>query len=169
MFQRIGSASLAALLPALALASGAPAPAFAQAACGGPAGRARIWINVDRVRDSNGLIAVTVYPDNPRKFLAKRGALYVVRVPAKQGRTRVCVNLPSTGVYGFGIYHDMDGDRGFDRTGLGLPAEAYGFSNNPAVIFGLPSFSSVRLNVPRTNMWTTIRLKYPQGPKQNRA
>jgi uncharacterized protein (DUF2141 family) len=149
------------LLSALAFASGAPAPALAQGACGGPAGKARIWINVDRVRSSSGLVAVTVYGDNPRKFLAKRGALYVVRVPARQGRTRVCVNLPSTGVYGFGAYHDADGDRAIDRTGVGLPAEDFGFSNNPRLLFSIPSFSSVRLNVPRTNMWTTIRLRQP--------
>jgi uncharacterized protein (DUF2141 family) len=129
--------------------------------CGGPAGPIRLYVNAQRVRSAKGLIAVTVYGDNPRKFLANRGALYVVRAPAKAGVTRVCVHLPAPGVYGFGVYHDADGDRGFDRTGIGLPAEAWGFSNNPAVIFGLPSFSSVRIRVARNNMWTNIRLKYP--------
>ncbi len=129
--------------------------------CGGPPGSARIWINVDRVRSSNGLVAITVYGDNPRKFLAKRGSLYVVRVPARQGRTRVCVNLPSTGVYAFGAYHDADANRTIKRTGVGLPAEDFGFSNNPKLLFSIPSFSSVRLNVTRTNMWTTIRLRQP--------
>jgi uncharacterized protein (DUF2141 family) len=161
LFPRIRSASLLALLSALALSSGVPARAQAQSDCGGPAGKARIWINVDRVRSSTGLIAVTVYGDNPRKFLAKRGALYVVRVPARQGRTRVCVNLPSTGVYAFGVYHDADSNRTVNRTGIGLPAEDFGFSNNPRLLFSIPTFSSVRLNVPRTNMWTTIRLRKP--------
>lgn len=149
---------------ALLFAAHGPAwggPVSNAGACGGPASAVRIYVNVERVRSATGLIAVTVYGDNPRKFLAKRGALYVVRVPARASRTTVCVHLPAPGVYGLGIYHDADGDHGFDRTGIGFPAEAYGFSNNPAVIFGLPSFSSVRLNVPRTNMWTTVRLKYP--------
>ena len=158
---RIRSAPLPVLLGSLAAMAGMPAAAQTQSDCGGTPSTTRIYVNVERVRASTGLIAVTVYGDNPKKFLAKRGSLYVVRVPARQGRTRVCVHLPTPGIYGLGVYHDADGDRRFDRTGLGLPAEAYGFSNNPAVIFGLPSFSSVRLNVPRTNMRTNIRLKYP--------
>ena len=160
MSLRIGSAFAFLLLAALGPAA-APASAQAPAACGGPASATRIYVNVQRVRSSNGLIAVTVYGDNPRKFLAKRGALYVVRVPARAPTTRVCVHLPTPGVYGLGVYHDADGDRGYDRNAIGLPAEAYGFSNDPPVIFGLPSFSAVRLNVPRTGLWTTIRLKYP--------
>ena len=44
---------------------------------------------------------------------------------------------------------------------IGLPAEAYGFSNNPAVLLGMPRFSSVRLAVPRTGLSTRIRLRYP--------
>ena len=160
MSLRTSSATVLFLL----LASASPSAASAQpqaAACGGPPGAVRIYVNVDRVRSARGLIAVTVYGDNPKKFLAKRGALYVVRVPARAQRTRVCVHLPAPGVYGFGAYHDADGDRQFDRTGIGFPAEAYGFSNNPPMIVAIPSFSSVRLNVPRTGMWTTIKLKYP--------
>ena len=44
---------------------------------------------------------------------------------------------------------------------IGMPREGYGFSNNAPAIFGLPSFSRVRLAVPRTGMGTTIRLRYP--------
>src|SRR5687767_11078563 len=86
-------------------------PAAAQqegAACGGPPGPVRIHIIVERIRSATGLIAVTVYGDNQRKFLAKRGSLYVVRVPAAAPTTRLCVQLPSTGFYGFAVYHDAD-------------------------------------------------------------
>jgi uncharacterized protein (DUF2141 family) len=149
------------MLAALASPAGAPVQAQGAAACGGPASATRFYVYVQRVRSASGLIAVTVYGDNPRKFLAKRGALYVVRVPARAPRTRVCVHLPAPGIYGLGVYHDADGDRAIDRTGVGLPAEDFGFSNNPRLLFGIPSFSSVRLSVPRTGMWTTIRLRQP--------
>ena len=87
--------------------------------------------------------------------------MYVARVPARAGTTRVCLNLPATGVYAIGVYHDANANRRIDRTVIGLPAEAYGFSNNPRGLLGLPSFSRVRLTVPRTNMQTTISLTYP--------
>lgn len=157
---KIASAAAGLALSGLLIA--APAAAAAQSgACNGPEGNARIWVNVDGVRSNDGLVAITVYADDRRRFLARRGSLYVVRVPARQGRTRACVNLPSTGIYGLAVYHDQDGDRSFDRNGVGLPAEAYGFSNNPRGLLGIPSFSRVRLSVPRTNMQTTITLTYP--------
>jgi uncharacterized protein (DUF2141 family) len=143
----------------LALLPAAAAPAAAQD-CTGPPGPVRLFVNVDNVRDSRGLIAVTLYTDDRRRFLAKRGSLYVGRVPARRGRTRVCIHVPKPGTYALAVYHDADSDRGFDRTGLGLPAEGFGFSNNPPTFFGLPSFSRVRIGVPRTNLSTTIRLHY---------
>lgn len=128
--------------------------------CTGTPSSTRLFVNVDNVRESRGLIAVTLYTDDRRKFLAKRGSLYVGRVPARQGRTRVCIHVPKPGTYALAVYHDADSDRSFDRTGLGLPDEGFGFSNNPPTFFGLPNFDRVRIQVPRTNLSTTIRLHY---------
>lgn len=134
-------------------------PAAAQECTGTPSAT-RLYVDVDNVRSSQGLIAVTLYTDDRRKFLAKRGSLYVGRVPARQGRTRVCIHVPKPGIYAVAVYHDADSDRGFDRTGLGLPAEGFGFSNNPPTFFGLPNFDRVRINVRRSGVATTIRLHY---------
>ena len=163
----------ALLLPALIVtpaigAAAAPAPAHATAAaaaapagCTGPA--SQTWLNVviEGVRNGNGLVAVTLYTDNSSKFLAKRGSLYVGRVNAQPGTTRACIFVPQPGVYAVAIYHDENSSTRFDRTGIGLPAEGYGFSNNPTTLAGLPSFRSVRLNIPRSGLTSRIRLKYP--------
>jgi uncharacterized protein (DUF2141 family) len=143
-----------------AVAEPGPAPA-PQAACTGPESPIKLFVNVTGVRSAAGLIAVTLYADNPHKFLAKRGSLYVGRVPAVSPTTRVCIHVPTTGTYAIAVYHDADSSRKFNRTGLGLPAEAYGFSNNPPTLFGLPSFSKVRIGVLRTDTQTTVKLKYP--------
>ena len=138
------------------------APAAAQTEeCTGTPSDTRLFVDVANVKTSSGLIAVTLYGDNRKKFLATRGSLYVGRVPAKAGTTRVCIYLPAPGYYGLAVYHDANGSRRFDKNGIGLPAEAFGFSRNPKTLFGLPSWDSVRMHVPRTNMRTTVRLKYP--------
>ena len=121
------------------------------------------WLNVEvtGVRSSNGLMAITIYPDDSSRFLAKKASLDVVRVPAQTGTTRACVKLPSTGVYAIAVYHDEDSSRKLNRTGIGMPAEGFGFSNNPATLASIPAFRSVRLNVPKNSLTTRISLKYP--------
>ncbi len=165
--RRIRAASLALAPAVLAAAThaGAAAPTAAAAAppagCTGPASDTWLNVVVDGVRDGSGLVAVTLYADDSRRFLAKKGSLYVGRVDAQAGTTRACIFVPQPGVYAVAIYHDANASRNFDRTGIGLPAEGYGFSNNPATLAGLPSFRSVRLNVPRAGLTTRIHMKYP--------
>ena len=145
-----------------ALMAAPTAPAAEADGCTGRPSDTRLFVKVSNVRSDRGLIAVTLYADDSRKFLAKRGSLYVGRVPAATPITSVCIHVPAPGIYALGVYHDENADRKFKRKGLlGLPAEAYGFSNNASTVFGLPSFKSVRLNVARTGMETGIRLKYP--------
>lgn len=148
-----GAATFAAL-PAVAQ-SGAPA------GCTGPASATWINVKIDGVRNGTGLVAVTLYEDNSSKFLAKRGSLYVGRVDAKAGTTRACIFLPNTGVWAIAIYHDENANQKFDRNGLGLPVEGYGFSNNPSTVAGLPAFRSVRLNVSKSGLTTQVQMKYP--------
>ena len=133
----------------------------AQGPCTGPPSATRLYVTIENVRASQGLIALTLYADDSRRFLARRGSLYVGRVPARAPVTRACIHVPTPGTYALAIYHDVDADRRFNRSAIGLPAEGYGFTNNPGTLFGLPSFRSVRLTVPRTEAATTIRMRYP--------
>lgn len=133
----------------------------APAGCTGPQSDTWIDVAVEGVANGNGLIAITLYADNPRKFLVKHGSLYVGRVPAHAGTTTGCIYVPAPGVYAIAIYHDENASQTFDRTGIGLPAEGYGFTNNPSTLAGLPTFRSVRLAIPRSGLLTRIRIKYP--------
>jgi uncharacterized protein (DUF2141 family) len=150
---------LRCLAPALALLSAHGA--LAEETCAGPQSGVKLYVDVQGVRSSEGLIAVTLYADDPSKFLAHHGSLYVGRVPARSGTTSECIHVPRPGVYAVAVYHDADADRHYDRTSLGLPAEGYGFSNNPSVFLGMPAWKSVRLAVPKTDMHTSIKLRYP--------
>ncbi|MBW8753440.1 MAG: DUF2141 domain-containing protein [Sphingomonadales bacterium] len=151
------AAALAALFsPAAQAQSAAPPPG-----CTGTP--SATWINVvaEGLHSGEGLLAITLYADNASKFLVRHGSLYVGRVHAVQGTTRGCIFVPRPGVYALALYHDENANQKFDRTGIGFPAEGYGFSNNPLTLAGLPSFRSVRLNIPRTGLSTRIEMKYP--------
>lgn len=129
--------------------------------CTGPASATWLNVVVDGVRNGNGLVAITLYADDPSKFLIKRGSLYVGRVDAKAGTTRACIFVPKPGVYALALYHDENANTVFDRTSVGFPEEGFGFSNNPPTLAGLPSFKSVRINVPKPGLTTHVSLKYP--------
>jgi uncharacterized protein (DUF2141 family) len=155
-------------LRATALAVAALAAPFAIApATAAPAGCLGVpsdtWLNVsvEGLRNGNGLVTVAVYPDDSRKFLAKGGTIKNNRFQATAPVTRACVFVPKPGVYAIAVYHDEDASRKLNRSRLGLPAEGFGFSNNPATVAGLPAFRSVRLNVPKAGLTTHIRMKYP--------
>ena len=129
--------------------------------CTGHPGTVRLYVDVQGVRSSQGLIAVTLYADDSSKFLAHRGSLYVGRVPAHQGQTRVCIWVPRPGTWAIVTYHDENANRKYDRNAIGLPKEGAGFSNNPPTFLGLPSFSRVRFPVRGPETEIRIRLKYP--------
>ncbi len=143
------------------MAQPATEAARAPEGCTGPVSGNWLRLVVTGVRSSRGEIAITVYPDDSSRFLIHNGSLYVGRTRAVAGDTVTCVFLPRPGVYGIAIYHDENGNRKFDRTAIGLPAEAYGFSNNPPTLLGLPSFDSVRMTIHRNGLTSHIHLTYP--------
>ena len=150
----------AALAFATATAFAAPAVA-APAGCLGQPSETWLNVSVEGLRNGDGLVTIAVYPDDSRQFLAKGGTLKNNRFEAAAPVTRACVFVPKPGVYAIAVYHDEDSSRKLNRSGIGLPAEGYGFSNNPATLAGLPAFRSVRLNVPKAGLTTHVRMKYP--------
>jgi uncharacterized protein (DUF2141 family) len=154
---------LAAVALSCAALTGA-APAMAQGApagCTGPVSPHWINVIVEGVRNDSGQIAITLYPDDSSKFLVKHGSLYVGRTKAVAGTTTTCIYLPQNGVWALALYHDENSNGKFDLTSFKMPAEGYGFSNNPPTLLGLPTFNSVRINIARDGMTSHIRLKYP--------
>jgi uncharacterized protein (DUF2141 family) len=148
-------------LPAALALIFASSVSAADSACTGHASDYKLYVDVQGVASSEGLMAVTLYADVPSKFLAHHGSLYVGRVPAQKGTTPVCIYIPKPGVYALAVYQDVNSNRKFDRTGIGLPSEPFGFSNNPRVFLGMPAWSSVRLSLPKSGLHTTVKLHQP--------
>ena len=152
-------------LPGLALAGSLaliPLPARAyeeDAACVCKPGTVKVTLIVEGVRSDAGLIALTVYHDDSRRFLRKKGSHYVRRVEARAPETRICFIVPQPGVYALAVYHDANANQKLDRSGLGPPTEGFGFSNNASTLLGLPGFSAVRIRL-ADGAVTRIRLRY---------
>ncbi|HEX7885533.1 MAG TPA: DUF2141 domain-containing protein [Phenylobacterium sp.] len=147
---------------AIAIAAGvlSASPALADQGCAGVRAptSSKLTVHVTGVRPAVGEVAITVYPDDKRRFLAKGGKLARQRLRAAAS-VRACFWAPP-GSYAVAIYHDRDGDRDFDRTIVGLPAEGFGFSNDPETKTGLPALSAVRFRLGAGERVVPIQMRY---------
>lgn len=151
---------LAAALLSLCLLAPGRAAAEEPIACSGAPDEVRLQLRFSGLHAARGNVTITVYPDDAARFLAKRGKLLRVRVPATAPVTAACLVLPAAGHYAITAYHDENGDHRFNRTLIGLPDEGYGFSNNPKTLTGLPSFESVRFAAQAGDNAIEIRIRY---------
>lgn len=133
---------------AVVAALGLGAAAQAQERCEGVQrpGASKLVVQMSGIRPASGEVAVTVYPDSKKRFLAPGGKLARERVKVTGAAARACFWLPA-GNYAVAVYHDRNGDRDFNRTLVGLPAEGFGFSNNPETKFGLPPLEAARFSL----------------------
>jgi len=135
-------------------------PVLAAGACEGEPSATKLIVQVSGLRSAMGEMAVTLYPDDARRFLAPKSKLARVRTPSKTPVTTACFWLPRPGFYAVAVYHDENADHGFNRTFIGLPAEGFGFSNNPSTKTGLPPFKAVRFEAGAGETQTRITLRY---------
>lgn len=154
-----------ALAVTAGLLLGAALPLGAQpavpAGCTGPVSGTWINLTIENLRSSSGSVAVTLYPDQPARFLKPHGSLYVAKVNARTGLAQGCVFVPGPGAYGLALYHDENDNGKIDRNALGIPKEGFGFSNNPRIFLSAPGFSKVRFVVGGGGAALNIRMRYP--------
>jgi len=148
-------------LAALAGALSAAGPSLADDGCAGKpdAGAAKLTVQNVGMHNGKGQVAVTVFPDDARRFLAHHGKLLRQRPAAVLPMTSACFWLPP-GTYAVAVYHDENANQDFDRTKLGMPAEGFGFSNDAPTRFGLPSFDAVRFSLPASGRTIKVRMRY---------
>lgn len=147
-----------ALMP---LASRAAPAASQEAICDGSAGQTQLTVSVNGLKEAKGQMAITVYADDRKRFMARGAKLLRQRVPAVSPVTQACFVLPKPGYYAVVVYHDSNADEDFNRSFIGLPAEGYGFSRNPKTLIGLPDLDEVRIPVAMGDNVVAVQLTYP--------
>lgn len=144
-------------MPTAALADSAPQFDFTHVSCKGGANEIRIVI--ENVEKSVGLVAADLYFNNEETFLKPSQRLKQVRFAAREPITAYCMTAPKPGYYAIALYHDRNANGSLDRTGLGLPAEPWGISNNPRVRFSAPHVSKAVFEVTADGAKVAIRLR----------
>lgn len=114
-----------------------------------------LTITINGASNSKGKMMVALF-NNADQFLKTPYKGKIVDISNNQS-VAVFDNVPA-GTYAVSCYHDENSNQNLDTNGIGIPKEEFGFSNNPTLVFGPPSYkkSSFTLNADKS---ISIKLK----------
>jgi len=153
-------AALSCLIPALASVFSGVRAETRPVCNAADASQVRLQVSIGGMHSTRGSVVVTIYPDDAVHFLD--GAYKVARqtLPVTLPVTHACLAVARPAYYAVAVFHDENNNGHFDTTLMGLPAEGYGFSNNPTLYLGPPDLSKVRFQAHAGDNPISIQIKY---------
>ena len=111
------------------------------------AGEHVMRIEVTNVIPDRGQVNVALH-DSDATYLSRDDEPFRAHsITSESDRVAVVFDKLPRGRYAVTIYQDINGNGDLDGNLVGLPKEPYGFSNNPRMIFGPPSFKKAAFEV----------------------
>lgn len=92
------------------------------------------------------------FPDKDKKSF-KQGT-----IPAEIARKKFIITDVPKGNYAISLFHDKNKNNHLDTNFIGIPKEAFGFSNNPRILFGPPSYKKTKFSIAE-NLKVEIKMK----------
>ncbi len=134
------------------------AAALTQAAfTANPACATTVQVTVTNIHNSHGQVLVALCP---RADFLRPHCAWQARTPALPGAVTLTIPDVPPGTYAAQAFHDENDNGRLDRTLLGFPREAMGFSNNAPLVFGPPSFSAAAFSVSGAVTAVSFALRY---------
>ena len=135
----------------LALLVVAPSPVFSESI-------GKLVIDISGFPSSDGFAMVALHNSEESYNGGENQAIAKTRVRVVDQKVQVIfANLPY-GSYGVSIYHDENANGTMDKNAMGIPKEAYGFSNNAKGFFGKPNYKDVMFQLDSAEMQIVINL-----------
>lgn len=117
----------------------------------------KLTLNVSEFKSLKGELIIGIF-NNEESFLKDDAAYknYTITVD-EASKTITIDNLPK-GEYALSLYHDENSDNKCNLSFIGIPKEAYGFSNNIKPKFSAPSYKDCKFTlISDTEMNITLR------------
>lgn len=118
-----------------------------------------VTISITNLRNMKGQVLVCL-TTNPKAFpdCSKDAASLKKVVVTSSASTVIFSDVPA-GTYAIALVHDENKDGKLNAPVL-IPTEGFGFSRNPTVTFGPPSFKKASFVVGASDVSQTVKMKY---------
>lgn len=110
---------------------------------------AEIRVSATRLHEKGGRLAWALFSDaknfpSGRESAVQKG---LIEIPTAAESLSFEIRDVEAGEYAVALFQDFDGDAKLKKNFLGIPREPIGFSRDPRVRLGPPSFDSARFKV----------------------
>ena len=105
----------------------------------------RLIFNVKTFNSNNGNLLAAIFNSSANYTNNVRFKSYVS--PLASNNLVIRFDSIPSGTYCMSCFHDANGNNSLDKNFFGAPTEGYGFSNNPGISFGAPSFNQLKFIV----------------------
>lgn len=116
---------------------------------------ADLKVSIVGAKPASGYLLVSIF-DRSETWMKTPVASQTLRVAA-DGSSQIAFSL-SSGTYAIALIHDANGNGKMDTNALGIPTEAFGFSNGARDRFGPPSFRKAAFQLTEPGGRLTISL-----------
>jgi len=135
----------------LALLVVGPSPAFSESS-------GKLIIDISGFPSSDGYAMVALTNSNESYKGGEDAAIAKTKTMVVEQKAQVVfTNLPY-GWYGISLYQDENNNGKMDKNMMGIPKEAYGFSNNAKGFFGKPDYKDVKFELKSSEKQIDIKL-----------
>jgi uncharacterized protein (DUF2141 family) len=127
-------------------------PVFAQ-----PSGRATVIVKITGLHSEKGQVKIAVF--NSSETWLGDHPVYKSTIDVEGQAVVWKINDVAYGDYGIAVFHDENKNGKMDKNFLGIPQEAYGFSNNMRVALGPPKWEKSKFVVKGPTIEVSIEVK----------
>ncbi|MBA6151332.1 DUF2141 domain-containing protein [Gelidibacter maritimus] len=103
----------------------------------------QLTVHVKNIKSLKGEIIIGVF-NTDKDFLKDGVAIKNYTISVDEVNETIVINDLPKGEYALSLYHDENSDNECNRNFLGIPKEAYGFSNNVKPKFSAPSYEECK-------------------------
>lgn len=99
-----------------------------------------IKLVISETSSDEGVIQLLIFDQEKGWPESLDDAWKIVTLPIENGIAKKTITNVPAGNYAVTVFHDQDENGVIRKNKIGYPVDNFGFSNNPSLFFGVPSF-----------------------------